>query len=360
MNARRSRAVRGFALACLLLCSACTAIKAKLMTDTLTEGLYAIAGYEGRVAERGILREDPRAEVVKEVIYGRLWRVRAEVVAPEEHAGELFVFDGDTISMWWPRFFFGIRVSGVQLPTRGEVTDAIRESSYWALDHYDYTSLGEGRVAARDVTVWSGAPSEDSSRCDPYWAWIDEDYAIPLKVNVKRDHRTWYRMAFTSITFRSTPPDETFAFEFPEGAVVHEWHLGDPGVTLAQAQAQVEFPILVPTALPSGHAVNKLVMSRNKDVRMVALLMESGGRWLSLSEVPNMGPIMVPELGIPVAVGAQKGILNFALGFTTVSWAVGNTALTMIGNLPYPQMLSIAASVAAPNPKTRPDRAEED
>lgn len=86
---------------------------------------------------------------------------------------------------------------------------------------------------------------------------------------------------------------------------------------------------------------------------MAALLMNKGAAWLSLSELPNMGPILVPEIGIPVPVGEEEGVLNFVLGFTIVSWAVDGTALTLIGNLPYPELLQIAASVKPVKPAAK-------
>src|SRR5205814_209975 len=101
-------------------------------------------------------------------------------------------------------------------------------------------------------------------------------------------------------------------FEFPRGARVYEWDLDDPGVTLEEAQARVEFPILQPRALPPGHALKKVIMSKHEETHMVALLMPDGARWLSLTEIPNMGPILVPELGIPVAIGGEQGVLNLA------------------------------------------------
>jgi hypothetical protein len=348
MTARR--AVLALALGGVLLCSSCTAIKAHVMAHRVKKGLYAIDGYEARITERGILRDDPDADVVKTLTYGRLWRVRAEVVAPEDHAGELFIFDGSTIKVWWPRFFFGMQIGGIELPTKREVGGAILESCFWALKTYDYVDEGEMRQAGRKVDRWRGTPRKDRPLCYPYRAWMDQTYNVPLKVQVKRGDREWYGMTFDSLAFVPTPPDEAFAFEFPEGAVVHEWSLDDPGVTLEEAQAQVEFPILVPSHLPRGHALNTIVMSRNDDMHMVALLMEKGGRWLSLSEIPNMGPILVPELGIPVDVGGREGILNFSLGFTVISWSIDTTALTLIGNLPYPEMVDVAASVAPPKP----------
>jgi hypothetical protein len=336
--------------ACALSCTSCTAIKATIMAHRLTRGLYAIDGYRAQVRERGILRDDPKAEVVKQLTYGRTWRVRAEVTAPADHAGELFVYDGRSIKVWWPRFFFGLDIEGVPPPSRRDVKGAILADSFWALKHYDYEDEGPLRQAGRPVVRWRGTPRRKEPLVYPYRAWLDREYDVPLKLRVKKDGATWYDMTVSSIAFGETPPDEAFAFTFPKGATVHRWDLDAPGVSLEEAQRRCrsDFPVLVPAELPRGHSIQKVVVGGGEDVHRVALLMNRGGRWLSLTELPNMGPILVPELGIPVAVGERQGILNFVFGFTIVSWAEGNTALTLIGNLPYPQMLAVAASVGPP------------
>ena len=51
------------------------------------------------------------------------------------------------------------------------------------------------------------------------------------------------------------------------------------------------------------------------------------------------------SLGVPVEVGEAPGVLVFAGGFTSVSWNQGDTALTLVGNLPYSQLLEVAAGV---------------
>lgn len=337
---------RALALAAVLLATSCTGLKARVMADVATDGLLAIDGYRGRVTERGLLRDDPTGVVVKDLTYARGWKVRAELVAPAEHAGELFVCDGSTITLWWPRFFFGLRIRGFDAPDDDALEAAVLEACRWTLARYDLRGPGSGRVAGRDVDCWSGVPLAREPFVSPYTAWLDREHAVPLKVVVDgADGRPWYAMTFDALAFGPPAADETFRFAFPEGALVYEWDLAAPGVTLAEAQAKVEFPVLAPTRLPAGHAVQKVVLSATDDPVMVALLMQEGGRWLSLSEMPNFGPILVPPIGIPVRVGEREAVLNFAFGFTTLSWAVGNTALTLIGNLPYPVLLDVAASV---------------
>jgi outer membrane lipoprotein-sorting protein len=330
----------------LILCSSCQTMEAHIMAHQAVMGLHGLKSYRGTVTERGILRDEPETLVVKKISYARLWKVRAEVTAPEDHAGELFVFDGSTLSMWWPRYYFGLRIRGVEIPPKQQIDQTILDSCYWAVENYDFSNEGATRMRGRSVREWLGEPSEPRPFRYPYRAWMDGQFNVPLKVRVEKEPgKAWYEMAMGPVEFGVDVPDETFAFEFPQDATVHDWDLQSPGVTLEEAQAAVGFPLLVPSRLPPGHRVRKVVLSRNQETQMAALIMNRAGTWLSLSELPNMGPIMVPELGIPVPIGEEEGVLNFVLGFTVVSWSVDNTALTLIGNLPYPELIQIAASV---------------
>jgi outer membrane lipoprotein-sorting protein len=317
----------------------CVGLQARLVASATTDGLFAIDSYRARISERGLLRDDPTGVVVKELVYERPWRLRAEVVAPSDHVGHLFVSDGSTMTVWWPRFFFGLRIRGLVPPERDEVEAVTRERVEWTLERYDVTKAGGSVQAGRDVDIWAAAPTGSEQ---PYRAWLDTEYHVPLKVSIAGpDAREWYGMAFDTFELGVAVPADSFTFEFPERAIVHEWDLSAPGVTLAEAQERVEFPILV----APGLEVEKVVMSTGEGDPMVALVMRQGARWLSISEMPNLGPILVPEIGIPVPIGAEEGVLNFAFGYTVLSWSVGTTALTLIGNLPHSELLELAASL---------------
>jgi outer membrane lipoprotein-sorting protein len=336
-------------LGCLLaaLSTSCTTIKAHWMARTATNGLYSIEKYEAQVTERGLLRREPGVPVVKTILYERPWKVRAEVVAPAAHAGELFVFDGTTMSIWWPQSRVGLRIRGIENPERRDVAGVMLESAYWILDHYDLEDRGLGHRAGREVHHWRCEPDEELPLVKPYDAWLDVENLAPLQVSVRNpDGGEWYGMEFDSIDFGTTVPPGAFRFEFPADAMVFDCDLAGPHVPLPEAQELLEFPVLVPAELPAGHEVRKVILGGDlEEAPIVALLMPKGARWLSLSEMMYTSPANVPDVGIAVKIGEREGVLNFAFGYTIVSWVVDNTALTLIGNLPYPEMVAIAASV---------------
>ncbi|MEZ6186543.1 MAG: sigma-E factor regulatory protein RseB domain-containing protein [Planctomycetota bacterium] len=325
----------------------CTGLRAHAVAHHLATGLYAIEHYDATFSERGILRADPTVEVRKRVRYAKLWRVRAEVVEPEEHRGELFVFDGSTLTVWWPRFFFGLRVKHLEVPPRNEVGDAILWNTHWLLERYDLEEHEAAAVAGRPVSEWSVTPDEPAPLLYPYQASMDAHFHVPLRLDMQdTDGRPFYSFRAEAIDFEAEVPDDAFAVELPEGAIVHEWDLAEEGVSLEEAERQTEFPLLVPQHLPPGHSLQKVLISELDGATGAALILSHRGHWLSLTEIPNMGPILVPELGIPVAFGLHDATLNVVFGFYVLSWAEGTTHLTLISNLPYPELVEVAASCA--------------
>ncbi|KAF0246934.1 MAG: hypothetical protein FD180_293 [Planctomycetota bacterium] len=336
-------------ISCALLSISCTNIKAHLMARAITNGLYSIESYEAQVTERGLLRRQPGVAVVKTILYERPWKVRAEVMAPAEHAGELFVSDGSTMSIWWPRSGIGLRIRGLDQPSRSEVARTLYRGCSWIVSHYDLDHEGSGVVGGREVDLWNCEPLDQEPFVRPYQAWMDAGTSVPLKLRIQdAPGHDWYAMEFDTIEFGVPVPPGAFRFEFPAEALVFDCDLAGPAVTLTEAEELVPFPILQPAKLPAGHELRKVVLGGDLEAApIVALLMPQGASWLSLSEMRNTGPASVPEIGIPVRIGDHDGVLNFAFGFTIVSWSVDNTALTLIGNLPFPEMLAIAAEVGS-------------
>jgi len=182
-------------LALLIPLAGCTGLRVHVGAHMLASGLYAIERYDATISERGILRADPETEVVKRVRYARLWHVDAEVLSPAEHKGERFVFDGETLSVWWPRYFFGLRVRNLTVPPRNEVGDAIFSNTEWLLNRYEVDEHPAAPVAGRAVEEWVCTPDEPAPWRFPYQAAMDTRYFVPLRLDVQ-DHegQPWYSM----------------------------------------------------------------------------------------------------------------------------------------------------------------------
>lgn len=327
----------------LLILSACSSLHAQMIADQIANNLMSIRSYEGRMVERGVL-PDARARLVSKVLYQNPWKIRSEVTEPAALRGTLFIYDGSTITLWWPKDLFGIRIRGAAPPTAQQVRGIIRGNTKWSMKKYAFSFLGNRRVAQQQAGHWKVFPTVMEPYLFPYESLMDQRYSMPLKLVVRnKPSSTWYSMEFEQIKHGGDLPQGAFAFEFPANAVVFDWNLEDPGQPLAEIQRQMNFKVLLPRSLPWGHKVRKVIKARHC-LPMATLVMEKDGRWLSLTEMRRVGPSLENRTGVSIRIAGQPGYLNFIGSFSVVSWSRGNTNLFLVGNLPYPELIAIATS----------------
>lgn len=331
----------------MLLCS-CTWIYAQMVSEKVADDLLALERYRGRLVERGVLGGGTSEEgphLVKEVTYLRPFRTRVEVLAPESHAGDLVLYDGRTLVLWWPRHLVGVRIAGAPPPSEASVRAALEADTLWALERYAFAYQGELERAGRRATHWKAFPQSDMQFLYPYESVLDKEHSLPLGVTVfDAPGHVWYEASFESIDFAAPVAEEAFAFSFPKRAVVFEWDLTDPAVPAGTLREEVNFELLAPAALPEGLGlqVEKWIRGRHQ-LPMAALLMRGGGRWLSLTEARSAN--VEPDVGVEIHVGGREVHLSFLGGIASATWTQQGTALCLIGNVPYPELLAVVRSV---------------
>jgi hypothetical protein len=153
----------------------------------------------------------------------------------------------------------------------------------------------------------------------------------------------WYHMQFESIAFDQPVADDVFTFTFPRNAVVFDWDAAAPGISLADAREEMNFAVKQPGYLPRGHRLGKVIRAAHC-LPMITLRMNDGASVLSLTETRDMG-LAQPPPGKQVQIGAHTGVLSFLGPFATVTWVADDTLLSLTGNIGYPELLAVAASV---------------
>jgi outer membrane lipoprotein-sorting protein len=329
-------------LAAVVLSTGCADAWAQSISRDVARDLDRMESLQGVTVEHLISPEGP---VRRSVIQARPWRARIETLSPASHAGELFIYDGSQVTMWWPQQRFGVRVRGLPVPERAEVRRHIERVTRATMDAYAISLRDDdGRVAARPTYEWRVTPTHASPYRHRHTVWNDQRYPLPLKMTFADDHGApWYAMEFESITFDQPVADDVFAFEFPENAVVFEWDLASPGITLDQARARMNFPVAMPRYLPRGHTVQKIVES-DHCLPMIAVVLNRGASTVTLTEIRDMG-LSQPPLGKEVTFGGKTGVLSFLGTFATVTWVQDGALLSLSGNVGYPELLAIAESV---------------
>lgn len=332
----------------------CARFYARMISTKVVADQRALESYRGTYVERFPASRDaapgqgPRQEIVREVRYRAPSQIRVEVMEPAEHAGELIVYDGDTMCMYFPRERVGVRIAGAEAPTPGQLRRLVTEDTLWSWDNYAYSYRGRESTAGREVGHWKAVPKHYQPLLFPYEAWTDLEYSLPLRVEIRDSPtRPWYEMAFTEVAFDAPVDPAAFSCEMPEGTWVMDWDLDEPGVRSEDLRERLDFDLLVPEDLPLGLELRR-VLEGTTGAPMAALLMDDDGRWLTLTESHGFGRALEPGAGIPIRVGEEAGTLNLMGSFSSLSWYAGNTALTLVGNLPYPEMARVAASIQPP------------
>jgi outer membrane lipoprotein-sorting protein len=330
------------ALALALASAACADAWARGIANDVAAGLDKIQAYRGTTVELGLAEGRP---VVRSVIYAKPSRLRVETLEPAEHAGELFVYDGSTVTMWWPQALFGIRIRGVHTADRAEQLAHIERLTRDNLRAYTFALSSEDeRVAGHRTLAWTVRPSHKAANRFVHTVWNDERTTLPLAMTFAGDGAApWYHFEFRDLAFDQPVAPDTFAFTFPENAVVFEWNLDDPGISLEDARRKMNFTVMSPASLPAGHQIDKIVRS-SATLPMIAVVMDHGASMLTLTESRYL-PIASPPLGKSVTVAGQPAVMSFLGAFTSVTWVKDGTLLTLTGNLGFPEMLAVAESV---------------
>ena len=342
-----ARTIKVVAAALMVNLAACTSIWAQMISSKVTDDIMRLESYRGTIVETRLDPNDPEVEVVRELLYQKPWKIRAVTTAPEAHKGETFIYDGQQVIMWWPGELFGIRITGIDVPSESAIRDHIEREAYNALRAYAYSLDGEYPIAGQRALKWRVIPTdEDAPYRTVHNVWGHQGYTIPLRVDLfDKKGDPWYGMAFKEITFDVEVPQDAFAFEFPRNAVVFEWNLRDEGISMEEAKETMNFEVMAPTKLPDGHKIRKIVPSHHC-LPVIAVMMDDGATWISLTESRSLGDAYEIPLGKKVTLpSGHEAVLNFMGTYATLSWAQGRTQLTLIGNVAYPELIEIAGSI---------------
>lgn len=324
----------------LLLTCACANVWAGGIASEVANGMAKIKSYQGTTSESGLGQE----VVERTVVYARPWMSRIETTAPAAHAGELFIYDGSTMTLWWPQALVGVKIHGAQSPDAQATLQHIERQTKINLKAYSFDLRSEtARVAGQPALEWLVRPTRKEPYRMGHKVWNHKTYTMPLRMEFSdAERQPWYTFAYTSLAFDVPVDPKAFEFAFPPNAVVFEWDLRDPGVALDAARAQMNFDVRLPVGLPPGHDIKKVIRGKHC-LPMIMLIMDNGATTLSLTEMKATGAEQ--PLGKEVMIGQHKGSLSFMGPLSTVSWVQNGTSLTLTSNLDFPRLIAIAAQV---------------
>lgn len=200
-------------------------------------------------------------EFVVEVWEKKPNKFRAEMLetSDPEFAGAIHVTDGRQVWVYQPQaneVLVG-EVGPDEPSSFREIIQSVDELIQRVLDTSEVKLAGEETLDDQATYKLEITPKDDEEAMLPAGSkttlWVDQERWIVLQAHVTGDLLGEGWMRVRSLELNTGLSDDFFRFEIPEGVEVVNMEDRRPKpVTLEEARAQVEFPLLVPGYVPAG------------------------------------------------------------------------------------------------------------
>jgi outer membrane lipoprotein-sorting protein len=281
-------------------------------------------------------------------------KFRAEVIeaSQSELAGMTLVSDGQQTWYYDParnRVMVG-SMGEVETPLPQEMFSSLQEVIQEMLDDSNIELVGEEAVAGYEAYKLTLSPKEDAdSEFYPgdgtATLWVDKEQWIVLKATYEADTLGQGDMEVQSFELNPGLADDLFHFEVPEGVEVIDVEAQQPQpLTLDEAMAQADFPLLVPDYVPESATLIEVFKVTDSFV-------------LRYDHSPQVSFTIVqgPELTSPPPLGESQAITvrgqsatvitDEAGGNTFVYWTENGVTVTVAGHISLDEALMVAESL---------------
>ncbi len=281
-------------------------------------------------------------------------KVRAEVLESSETSlvGTTLVNDGANGWFYEPaRNLVTVgAVEELDTPLPQEILVGLQEVIQDVLNATDVELVGEETVAGRDAYKLEAKPREGAEKQlfpgnGTATVWVDKDQWIVLKATYSASAFGQGSMEVQSFELNPGLPADLFTFEVPEGTHVVDVEAQQPvPLTLAEAQAQAGFPLLVPAYVPQG---TTLIEVFRVDEAFVLRYDHSPDVAFTVFQGPeHVGP---PSLGrtqdLTVRGMDATAITDEVGGNTFLYWTEDGIAVTVAGRISLEEAIRVAESL---------------
>jgi len=282
----------------------------------------------------------PEDELVVRQWWSRPGRYRCQYLHPQEVAGQVTVYDGETLWHYDPGTGRVVYFAPHQVPRgpQGEV----------AFPQWLLRRLQEGRVELRGtdrVEEYDCYLLECRWDQELYRVWVDRASWFPVRWECfDEEGILLFAVTVTQLEYNLELEGRLFVPEFPAATEVVEGGLGFRQVELHQVREWVGFEPRLPAFLPPGVEMTGVyVMGEGEDL---AVVINYQGPWLSFSLTESRrkpGPL--PEGLRTVDYRGRTYRVIESEGATVLSWVGGELEFALLGDGGLQELLRIAASV---------------
>ena len=266
--------------------------------------------------------------------------------------GNLMVSNGEQAWLYEPdRSRVQMGAAGeVDMPLPQEMLTSLQDEIQEVLDASDVELAGEESVVGREAYKLTVNPRQDAQQeflpgNGTATLWVDKEQWIILKATYQANAFGAGDMEVKSFELNPGVADDLFHFEVPEGATVIDVKQQQPQpMTLDEAKAQAEFPLLVPGYVPEG--VTLVEVFRVADSFVLRY---------DHSAVVSFAVVQGPELAGPPPLGQSQDTTVRGQTATVVSdpaggniflyWTEDGVTITVAGHISLEDALQVAESL---------------
>lgn len=296
------------------------------------------------------------------------FRIEVLEASKGEAVGMVAVSDGTQLWLWQPAentVYVGTaeelknemaqrhsdEAAGPEHSYDGEMPETPEEAVDMLLEYFTAERAGAEAVAGmrteklRLIPIPEQMPDELRANGGFINVWLRNSDSAPLAAEYAEGAMGYAKATATSLELNVDIDDSVFTFAIPEGAkVVRLADLAPESVTLDEAAATAEFPVLTPAELPADAQLVEVLEMRGAVVQRYALA--DGGRFTVAQGADNAAETPEDE-GQPVSVRGVEGMLYASEdgSRTLLSWSEGDVTFWIGGDVTPDAALAIAQSL---------------
>ncbi|GAB4537611.1 MAG: hypothetical protein Kow0063_24570 [Anaerolineae bacterium] len=216
-----------------------------------------------------------------------------------------------------------------------------------ALDTSDIKLAGEEEVAGVATYRLELVPTQDEGALLPPGSkatlWVDQERWIILQAHVTGDVVGEGRMSVRSFELNTGLEDGLFQFEIPDGARVTNLEDKHPtSVTLDEARAQADFPLLLPGYLPEGVT---LIDVLTLDGAVILYYDHSDTSFSIIQGWPAEEDIPLGQKTSLSLRGQTAELITDDLGNSFLIWTENGVTIVVAGHISQDEVVQVAESL---------------
>jgi outer membrane lipoprotein-sorting protein len=280
-------------------------------------------------------------------------KLRAEVIesSDPEYSGAVTVADGSQIWMYQPsQNEVMVGEAGADGPSSPrEMIQFVDEVIQRALDTSEVKLVGEDDVAGVKTYKLELTPTDDEEAFLPAGGkatlWVDQERWVVLQARVNGDALGEGRMSVSWFELNTGLGDSLFQFEIPEGAEVTNIEDKHPThITLDEARAQADFPLLLPGYVPEGVTLvdvlsmgEAIILHYDHSETSFTIIQGSVEDGVSL-------PVDSQESGVTVR-GQTATLFSDNASNNLLTWMEDGVTITIAGSISQDEIIKVAESL---------------